>query len=272
MAVIPVLTPDDPRLGSFRILSDAALIRERGLFVAEGRLVVERVLADGRFVVDALLMNDASLAALGPALASLPDTTPIFVVDRAGLEHVTGFDFHRGCLALVHRPAALDLNVAIADARLVIVLEGVTNADNVGSVFRSAAAFGAGAVLLSPTCCDAFYRKAIRTSMGAVLQVRSARVDPWPDALSTLRAAGFTTVALSPRSPAVDLDAFVSDALPSRIALLVGTEGPGLSSEVEAMADVRVRIPISSLVDSLNLGVAAGIVLSRVSRSYGVGA
>ncbi|MFN7985615.1 MAG: RNA methyltransferase [Vicinamibacterales bacterium] len=269
MAVIPVVDPDDPRLSSFRVLSDAALIRERGLFVAEGRFLVERVLADSRFVVDALLLNDASLAALGTALASLPAATPVFVAERATLEAITGVDFHRGCLALVHRPAPVDIEAAIANTRLVVVLESVTNADNVGSVFRSAAALGAGAVLLSPTCCDPFYRKAVRTSMGAVLQVPSARVDPWPDALTELRAHGFTLVALSPRGSATDLDTFVSGPLPSRIALLVGTEGPGLSKSAEDAADVCVRIPMTGAVDSLNLGVAAGIVLSRLHRSHG---
>jgi len=269
MAVIPVVDPDDPRLSSFRMLGDAALIRERGLFLAEGRFVVERVLAARQFVVDALLLNDASLTALGPALASLPEATPIFVADRAGLERVTGIDFHRGCLALVRRPAAIDVDAAIADTRLVVVLEGVSNADNVGSVFRSAAAFGAGAVLLSPTCCDPFYRKAIRTSMGTVLQMRSARLDPWPAALTRLKAAGFTIVALSPRTPAVELDAFVVGAPPPRIALVVGTEGPGLSAVAEAAADIRVCIPMSPAVDSLNLGVAAGIVLSRLGTALG---
>ena len=270
MAVIPDADPDDPRLSRFRIVRDAALIRDHGLFVAEGRLVVERVVTDRRDALDALLLNDASLAALGPAVASLPETTPVFVAERHLFEHITGFDVHRGCLALVRRPPAIAFESAIADARLVIVLEGVTNADNVGSVFRSAAAFGAGAVLLSPTCCDPYYRKAIRTSMGAVLQVPSARIEPWPAGLSALRAVGFSIVALSLRQPSVDLDEFIASSLPARIALLVGTEGPGLSRDAEDVADQRVRIPINTSVDSLNLGVAAGIVLSRLRGSHGV--
>ncbi|MFN7980293.1 MAG: RNA methyltransferase [Vicinamibacterales bacterium] len=269
MAVIPVVDSDDPRLSSFRVLSDAALIRERGLFVAEGRFLLERVLADRRFVVDSLLLNHASLTALGAALASLPHSTPVFVAERAALETITGVDFHRGCLALVHRPAPVDIGAAIADTRLVVVLESVTNADNVGSVFRSAAALGAGAVLLSPACCDPFYRKAMRTSMGAVLQVPSARVEPWPAALAGLKAHGFTVVALSPRESSTALDTFVSGPLPLRIALLIGTEGPGLSKEAEDAADVCVCIPMTGAVDSLNLGVAAGIVLSRLRSASG---
>src|SRR5262249_23626855 len=144
----------------------------------------------------------------------------------------------------------------------IVVMDGVTNADNVGGVFRNAAAFGADGVVLSPTTCDPFYRKAIRTSMGAVLRVPFARADDWPAAVSRVRAAGFTIVALTPREPSEPLDRFAER--PRKIALVVGSEGGGLTPSVEATADYRVRIPISDAVDSLNLSVAVGIALYAI--------
>ncbi len=149
-----------------------------------------------------------------------------------------------------------------------MVLEGVSNADNVGGVFRNAAAFGADGVLLSPTCCDPLYRKAIRTSMAATLRVPFARAgaDDWPGALTSVKAAGFTIVALTPRQPSETLAAFTSRPRPARIALLVGTEGDGLTPEAEAAADYRVRIPIAGGIDSLNLAVATGIALYSLNR------
>lgn len=267
MTVIPVADAHDARLDPYRRLGDAELLCERGLFVAEGRLVVERVLRDGRCQVESLLVNAASLDALGPALASAAEDLTVFECPTPVFESITGFNIHRGCLALVRRPALLPWRAVVGACRLVVVLEGVTNADNVGGVFRNAAAFGAGAVLLSPTCCDPLYRKAIRTSMGAVLRVPFARVEPWPDGLAELRGEGFTLAALSPREPSVTLDEFAASRGRGRIALLVGTEGPGLSEAAERAADVRVRVPISSDVDSLNLAVATGIALHRLEKS-----
>jgi tRNA G18 (ribose-2'-O)-methylase SpoU len=257
---------NDPRLAAFRHLSDAELLRARGLFVAEGRLVVERVLADHRYSVEALLVNPASLSALQPALQAR-ESLVVFRSETAGFEAITGFNIHRGCLALVHRLPEMSWRDAAGDSRLIVVLEGVTNADNVGGVFRNAAAFGAGAVLLSPTCCDPMYRKSIRTSMAAVLRVPFGRLTPWPAAIADLEAEGFVVAALSPRQPALTLDAFAGQCRGRRIALLVGTEGAGLTTAAEQASGLRVRIPISSHVDSLNLAVATGIALSRVGAS-----
>jgi tRNA G18 (ribose-2'-O)-methylase SpoU len=173
---------------------------------------------------------------------------------------------HRGCLALVHRPPSVPIDEVISRARTLVVLEAVSNADNVGGVFRNAAAFGADGVLLSPTCCDPLYRKAIRTSMGAALRVPFARADgeDWPGVLTRVRAAGFTVVALTPREPSETLDAFTARPRPGRVALIVGTEGAGLTTAAESTADYRVRIPIGDEVDSLNVAVAAGIALYRL--------
>jgi tRNA G18 (ribose-2'-O)-methylase SpoU len=263
MTIHPVADPDDPRLYPYRHLSDAELLREHGLFVAEGRFVVERVLADRRYLVDSLLLNAASVEALRPSLVAR-GVDLVFECPAAAFERITGINIHRGCLAMVRRLPALTWQEAAADARVLLVLEAVTNADNVGGVFRNAAAFGADAVLLSPTCCDPLYRKAIRTSAGASLRVRFGRLEPWPQALGRLRDAGFTLVALSPRQSSSTLDQFVRAHGADRIALLVGTEGPGLSAAAMDMADLRVRVPIRADVDSLNLAVATGIALSRI--------
>ena len=274
MPIEHVAGADDPRIADYRDVAEPELVRSRGLLVAEGRLVVRRLIEDGRFIVRSLLVTDTALRSLEPAtLNALPPAVPIYVGDARVLLGITGHDIHRGCLALAERPVPMTLDDLVAQdfsplhpgARLkpcatVVVLEAVTNADNVGGVFRNAAAFGAHAVLLSPSSCDPLYRKAIRTSMAATLRIPFARVEPWPDRLETLRAAGFSIVALTPREPALTLDAFALGR-PEKIALLLGTEGDGLSAAAASMADVRVRIPISPDVESLNLAVAAGIAL-----------
>ena len=258
---------DDPRLALYRGIGDAELMREHGLFVAEGRLVVRRVLEDRRFRVRSCLLNEAARAALGDALAHLTPDVPVFVRDTSHFEGLTGFHIHRGCLALVERPAPLALADAVAGARTVVVLEGVTDADNVGSIFRNAAALGGDAVVLSPACCDPLYRKAIRTSMGAVLHVPFARAAEWPQALDALRQDGFVLAALTPDASAEALDAFVARTRQARVAWLAGTEGAGLTREAEARADVRVRVPMRPGVDSLNVATAVGIGLYERGRS-----
>jgi tRNA G18 (ribose-2'-O)-methylase SpoU len=160
----------------------------------------------------------------------------------------------------------MTLASVLRPATTLLVLEGVSNADNVGGIFRNAAAFGVDGVLLSPTCCDPFYRKAIRTSMGGVLSVPFARCDEWPDALLHVRATGFTIIALTPREPSEPLNAFAQRTRPTRIALVAGAEGAGLTPAVEATADHRVRIPLTRGVDSLNVAVAVGIALYSIRR------
>jgi tRNA G18 (ribose-2'-O)-methylase SpoU len=272
---------DDPRLASYARVGDPAWLREHGLFVAEGRLVVRRLFELRRFEVESVLVTPAALAALQDVL---PGDVPAYVADQAILNAVTGFNFHRGCLALARRappsPPALvvspfrlrqgsgGLAVASAEAvrgdlRALLALEGIGNPDNVGGLFRVAAAFGVDGVLLDPTSGDPLYRKAIRTSMGAVLSVPFVRLQCWPAELDTLKRDGFRALALTPRADAQPLDDVLRD-VPSRWILLAGAEGPGLSDAALDLADVRVRVPTSSAVDSLNVAVAAGIVLSRL--------
>ncbi len=270
MAIEPlrIATVDDPRVRDFSVISDPALMREGGLFVAEGRLAVERLLAS-RFPTRAVLLTESLLSRLEPALSACvsDDGGPdVYLTDSAQLRQITGFRFHRGCLALGARPApprdAGDLPVGVA--RPLVALEGVSNPDNVGSIFRSAAAFGASAVLLSPTCADPLYRKSIRTSMGTTLTLPFQVAEEWPGALGRLKASGARVVALTPEPSATDLETFVRRSDGAPLALLFGNEGDGVSRAALDLCDERVRIDIDPAVDSLNVATAAAIVLQRL--------
>jgi tRNA G18 (ribose-2'-O)-methylase SpoU len=294
MPVIRLDSLDDPRLADYRAVRDPELLHTRNLFVAEGRLVVERLLATHRYTIQSLLLSDAAYAALGPSLApqpqsrsaspqpqaspcapapspqsqasqpTAPSPPPIYLCRGADFLRLTGVDIHRGCLALVERPRPSGVDEVLEGSSIIVVLEGVANPDNVGGIFRNAAAFGVDAVILGPTSCDPFYRKAIRTSMAATLHVPFARMAPWPEGLLMLRDQGFEVAALTLRQPAQTLDDYAAAPRPRRLALLFGSEGAGLTSEAEGMADARVRIPIAAGVDSLNIVVAAGIALARL--------
>lgn len=267
MPLTSIEGPTDSRLALYRSLTDAELMRTRGLFVAEGRIIVKRVIADGGLRIHSLLLNEASYRSLAESLRLISPEVPIYLCHARDLLAVTGYNLHRGCLALVERPAPVAMCEILRRAQTIVILEAVSNADNVGGVFRNAAAFGADGVLLSPTCCDPLYRKAIRTSMGASLVVPFARIDDWPSGLADVRATGLTLAALTPRAPSQPLADFAKHQPSKGVALLVGTEGTGLSEAAESIADVRVRIPISDAVDSLNVAVASGIALSAISRS-----
>jgi tRNA G18 (ribose-2'-O)-methylase SpoU len=268
MPVIRVESLDDPQLADYRTVRDPALGRARRLFVAEGRLVVERLLAT-RYTIRSLLLSEAAYAALAPKLMQAPAEPVVYLCHRRDFLGLTGMDIHRGCLALVERPALSTVDEVLHGAETVVVLEGVANPDNVGGIFRNAAAFAVDAVLLSPDCCDPFYRKAIRTSMAATLQVPFARVVPWPGGLVALRDRGFEIAALTPGEPSRTLDDYATAARPARLALFLGSEGTGLSTDAVKMADLRIRIPIATSIDSLNVTVAAGIALARLADRPG---
>src|SRR3989442_478027 len=219
MPIVSISAASDPRVSAYRNVPDPELVRARGFFVAEGRLVVRRVIEDRRFSVQSVLVSEAARRSLEPFLSVLSPEVPIYVCHRRDFLDLTGYNIHRGCLALVERPPEPLLDEVVRAARVVVVVEGVTNADNIGGVFRNAAAFGADAVLLSPTSCDPLYRKAIRTSMAATLRLPFARVEEWPEGLEQLRASAFTIVGLTPREPAMALDAFVCGPRTPRIAL-----------------------------------------------------
>ena len=249
-------------LAAYADVGDPSALMSKGLFVAEGRLIVERLLSLPDIRVHSIAVTAAAAEALAPLLERHPGV-PVCVCDPSALEAVTGFDFHRGCLALAHRPAASPpLETFAASARL-IALEGVGNPDNVGGLFRVALALGAGGVLLDPTTADPLYRKAIRTSMAATLRVPFTRVEPWPSALDELKSQGFRVVALTPDPGAMPIDEYVAEP-GGRLILALGSEGAGLHPKTMGYADVRVRIPIDPRADSLNVVVAAAIALDRL--------
>ena len=257
MHVVPVTDPEDPRLDDYRDLRDVALRKlleaEHGLFIAEGSTVLRRALAAG-YEPRSVLLTQAWLEDLADLLAAVD--APCYLVDERLTAQVAGFHVHRGALAAMHRRPLLPVREVLDTADRVIVLEDVVEATNVGAILRSAVALGAQAALLSPRCADPLYRRAVKVSMGTVFSLPWTRVDSWVDAVPALRAAGFTTVALTPAADAAD----ITDVRPvGRVALVVGSEGPGLSHRWQQQADVRARIPMAGGVDSLNVAAAAAV-------------
>jgi|SRR5579862_2120569 len=268
MATIRIDDGHDARLSGYAGVHEPASLRESGLFIAEGRFVVRRLLESPRINIRSLLVNDAALKGLGDVLDRAATNVTVFVASPDVITAATGFNLHRGCLALAERPAELSLEGVLSTSRFVAVLERVVDPDNIGSVFRSAEAFGVEAVLLSPGCCDPFYRKAIRTSSGALLVVPFAAASPWPHALDRLRDVGFSIAAMTPHGAAVGIGDFVGTAAArGRLAVLLGTEGDGLTADALARADIRLRIPMSGALDSLNIATAAGIALHRLHEA-----
>ena len=255
---------DDPRLDDYRHVADHEALRQRGLFVAEGRLVVERLVASRRQRVRSVLLSPAAAGAMAHFFGEATPDMPVFVVRQADMNAVVGFNIHRGCLALAERPAPATLaDLDLTSVNRLLVIEGVNNPDNVGGLFRNAAALGCAAVILGPECGDPLYRKAIRTSMAAVLTLPWVQAGAWPDALARIRAAGLTVVACTPSAAARSL---YDGGLPRRAAVLVGAEGTGLTTEALAAADLSVRIPMHGAMDSLNVATAAAVVLSEIGR------
>jgi tRNA G18 (ribose-2'-O)-methylase SpoU len=256
----------DPRLADYRNVRDADLRRHRGVFMAEGRFVVERLLADSRFDADSLFLTPRAWEAIRPALAKRSQTAPIYLAKQEVFNEIVGFDMHRGCLAAGRigkelRPEELVATFA-PGASLLVVLEGLTNTENIGNVFRNALAFGVAGVLLCPRSCDPLYRKAIRVSMGSSLTVPFARFADWPGSLAGLRSAGYQLIGLDLAEDAVPFASLSSSIdLGERVALILGTEGKGLSTSTLKHVDHSVRIPMASGVDSLNVATASGIVL-----------
>ena len=254
--------PEDPRLADYREIRDAERRRRDGTFIAEGRQVVRRLLGAARYRVRSALVTPPALDALGPALIAAG--VPVFMVRQAIVEAVVGMEFHHGCLAAGERgpePSAQYVLGALRSDR-VVVLEGLGDSSNVGAMFRNALAFGVGAVFLAPGTADPLYRKAIRVSSGATVAMPFARLEDWPRDLGLLRAAGYTILALTPREEAVSLGELGDRRpLPGRLALLLGTEGRGLSDASLAAADLQVRIPMAPEMDSLNVAAAGAVAL-----------
>jgi tRNA G18 (ribose-2'-O)-methylase SpoU len=247
--------PADPRLADYRDLRDpaarVAYEREHGVFVVEGLVAIANLLTS-QYAVRSLLVTPAAAERLPPTSA------PVHVAEREVIAAVTGFDVHRGALAVAERPPPRDADDVLRDARTVVSLERLNDFENVGAVFRNARALGADAVLLDDETCDPLYRRAVRVSLGHVLHVPYARSD---DPLEALRRTGFTTYALTPRGDTDLAEVRRND----RAAILLGAEGPGLAQATIDRADHRVRIAMRGGVDSLNVATAAAIALHRLS-------
>jgi tRNA G18 (ribose-2'-O)-methylase SpoU len=247
----------------YRLISDPHALARAGLFVAEGRLVVGRLLEDGRFRVHSVLLSPAAAQAMGATLARRQDVT-VHECAPELLHEITGFNFHRGCLALGYRVDGTTTVTELASAARVIAIESVSDPDNVGGLFRTALALGVDGIVLDSGTADPLYRKAVRTSMAASLRVPWVRATAWFEALASLRAGGMGIVALTPHQDAVPLaDASVEPG--ARVAITIGSEAAGLTNETLAFADLRVRIPVAARADSLNVVVAAAIALHALA-------
>jgi tRNA G18 (ribose-2'-O)-methylase SpoU len=259
--LIPIDDPADPRVEPFLNVRERDLVGRQGRFVAEGEVVL--AVAAGRGLLEALLVDRKRVEGLRPILDRLGPGTPVYTASQAVLDGVAGFHIHRGILAVGRRPAepsAAALLAGLPQRSTVLALFGIGNHDNMGGLFRNAAAFGAGAVLLAGDCCDPLYRKAIRVSVGATLTVPFARFAPGEDPVAALAAAGFEALALSPAGR----ERLSAVTPPARAAVLLGAEGPGLPPEVLARART-LRIPMSPGWDSLNVAAAGAIALHHLA-------
>lgn len=253
---------DDERVRDYVGLTDVALRRvlepARGLYLAESVKVIGRALGAGH-QLRSLLLTPRWLTDLADLVQrTLAAGAPVYVMDPAVAQEITGYNLHRGALAAMHRPELPSVRAVLEGARRVAVLEDIVDHTNVGAVFRSAAALGVDAVLITPRCADPLYRRSVRVSMGTVFQVPWTRLEPWPAGMATLREAGFTVAALALREDGVELRELAADP-PQRLALVLGTEGDGLGERTIAEADLAVRIPMAGGVDSLNVAAASAV-------------
>ncbi|MEV7241255.1 RNA methyltransferase [Streptomyces sp. NPDC093248] len=257
--LITIEDPDDPRLRDYTGLTDVELRRRRepaeGLFIAEGEKVVRRA-RDAGYEMRSMLLSAKWIDAMRDVI---DDTrAPVYAVTPDLAERVTGYHVHRGALASMQRKPLPTTAELLRNARRVVVMEAVNDHTNIGAIFRSAAALGMDAVLLSPDCADPLYRRSVKVSMGAVFSVPYARLETWPKGLDPVREAGFALLALTPEAKARTLDEVAPHRM-DQVALMLGAEGDGLSAKALAAADERVRIPMAHGVDSLNVGAAAAV-------------
>lgn len=259
--IIEIRSLSAPEVEVFARLTEAQLKNrlrpEDGLFIAESPKVIGYALDAGCAPVS-LLMERRHIAGKAAALVARMGDIPVYTADDAVLAQLVGYPLTRGVLCAMRRPEPLSVEAACAGARRVAVLEDIVDATNVGAIFRSAAALGVGAVLLTPRCCDPLNRRAVRVSMGGAFQVPWARFEAWPEGLSRLHAMGFKAAALALNENALDIDDARLAAEP-RLALVLGTEGDGLTAATVAACDFTARIPMSRGVDSLNVAAAAAV-------------
>lgn len=273
--IVPLADLSDPALDEYTQLTDVALRTRlepgRGVYLAESSQVIRRAVAAGH-QPRSFLMAPRWLDSMSDVLQQVggaPDggDIPVYVADEPTLQELTGFHLHRGAMAAMNRPLLPHPEAILAGARRVVVLEDLVDHTNVGACVRSAAALGMDAVLVTPSCADPLYRRAVRVSMGTIFQVPWTRIAPWPESIAALRAAGFTVAALALSDDAVALDSFVA-ALGSedKVAVVLGAEGDGLSHRTIAACDAVVTIPMAGEVDSLNVAAAGAVAFWELTR------
>jgi tRNA G18 (ribose-2'-O)-methylase SpoU len=260
---LAISDPDDPRIEPYRAVRERDLVGRQHRFVAEGEVVLRLLLKQSRFRIESLLLAESRLGTLGDALDLLSPEVPVYTANRTVMDAIVGFPIHRGILAIAHRAPLLPVEELLSQMpgnALVVGLIGLANHDNVGGIFRNAAAFGVGAVLLDQETCDPLYRKAVRVSVGGALVVPFTRVASAEAMVQGLQAASFDVIALSPSGNEI-----LSRVKPfPRTALLLGAEGPGLPPELLARTRT-VSIPMSGGFDSLNVATTSGIALHHLS-------
>lgn len=260
--MVRITDPADPRIAPYRDVRERDLVGRDGRFIAEGEVVLRAISRAGRHPLASVLLAEKRIEGLAEVLDALPGRPTVYAADQAVLDAIVGFHIHRGILALgepVAPPSPEALLQQAPQSAVVLVLFGIGNHDNMGGIFRNAAAFGAHAVLLASDCCDPLYRKAIRVSVGAVLTTPWARLEPGTDSIDLLISHGFEPLALSPAGGTVLAELKRAD----KVAALFGSEGPGHSSELLQRARI-VSIPMAGEFDSLNVATASGIVLHQL--------
>ncbi|WP_168581538.1 TrmH family RNA methyltransferase [Gephyromycinifex aptenodytis] len=266
---IQITDSDDERVRDYFSLTDVSLRRrlepERGIYLAESEKVIRRALAAGHRPLS-FLMAPRWLEDMAEVVAHAEhDGVPVYVAEHEVIESMTGFHLHRGAIAAMQRPELPPVDAVLDRARRVVVLEDIVDHTNVGAIFRSAAALGVDAVLVTPRCADPLYRRSIRVSMGTVFQVPWTRIGPWPQGVEYLGSLGFSVAAFALREDAISLDALADDP-PDRLALVMGAEGDGLSHSTVDGADIVVRIPMAGDVDSLNVAAASAVAMWALRR------
>lgn len=263
--IIPITDPDDPRIAAYRSVKERDLVGREGLFIAEGEVVVRVLARTPRHQMLSLLLAERQVERLGSLLDRLADAVPVYQASQGVMDAIVGFPIHRGILGLGRRSAMTDgaaLLASLGPQALVAGLSGLSNHDNVGGIFRNAAAFGVDAVVLDSDCCDPLYRKAIRVSVGGALLVPFVQLSPGEDMVDLFAGQGFETLSLSPSGAAELKDC----PRPPRCAVLFGAEGPGLSPSVLARTQT-VRLTMAGGFDSLNVATTSGIVLHHLTRT-----
>jgi len=277
VTLVVIDDPADQRVRDYLSLTDVALRSrsepERGIYLAESIEVIRRAVAAGHRP-RSYLMSGKWLDVMDEVLcctgAGPHGEVPVYLGTDSLLRQITGFHLHRGAIAAMHRPALPPVAEVLADARTIAILEDTVDHTNVGAIFRSAAALGADGVLVTPRCADPLYRRSVRVSMGTVFAVPWTRMPAWPQGLEQVREAGFMVVGLDPDPTGMPLSQFARSR-PERVALVLGTEGPGLSSSARGHLDARVRIPMSSGVDSLNVAAASAVAFWALADEHRLG-